>query len=582
MTGGPSPQDRRRLNRLLDPVIADAACVGAARARRIAEECGPGVTEQDVVAALQARDVRVAELPALPAAAPVGLPAGLLGQVQELRFRLSIEVVFGNELSFGFRVLDGVQLDNGRRLDPHAVTEAARQAVDLPDGPDRALREAVLADLSVAAAAPGALDAIVLWEVVGPLRELRRDGFTQMALAKQAANLGLTREEADLIAAAVAEEVESSDEGYGPAEDGEPTAAPLVENPAGAIGTAPPVTGDSRGPATPASPRPSIAPKPTAVVDLRVRPGRHGYLNLSWTPPIAGVLALRRASRAPRWAQGTVISSAEMTAHGTTEPTAGAVPLPGGRVRREVMAPDEPFYLTALTVAGRDAVVGVTVQLTAATPVRELAVRRFRCEARLSWVWPDDAVSAVVSWRPDGGAAAASEGPNVAESVRCSRRAYQDGGGLSVPVGHLAVTIEVRAAYGYDDAQVLAPPVEVRLEALGVPVSYRIRRRPWTLPPPLGRRRYEVVLTAAAACDLPDLVVVEGRTRLRPEAPEQGVPVATQPRRSVEAGEPVLLSVDPTSPGPSWLVCFVDPQPLGDGDAGIILEPPPVPEQRRR
>jgi hypothetical protein len=141
------------------------------------------------------------------------------------------------------------------------------------------------------------------------------------------------------------------------------------------------------------------------------------------------------------------------------------------------------------------------------------------------------------------------------------------------------MVIGVRAIYGDPQGRARGPSVQITVSPLGVPVRYRIHRPAWTLPPPLGPRRYDVELTAAYPCELPDLVVVESRNRTQPSAPHQGTLVARVKRRALAAGEPVYVEIKLDPPGPSWLQCFVDPDRRGKDEASIVLQPPPVQQQ---
>jgi hypothetical protein len=246
-------------------------------------------------------------------------------------------------------------------------------------------------------------------------------------------------------------------------------------------------------------------------------------------------------------------------------------------MRRDVAVPAEVVHLTAFAVtdAGK-VVVGDTVVLTDAAPVEELRIRRFGSQARLRWVWPDGAVSAVVTWTPEKRADGWQE---PARTVRCTRRAFFDGGGFRLDVGHGGGVFAVRAGYGYEAAQVLAPPVEVELTGEGVRASWSLRRRPGSVP--LLTRHYELLVSVELGCVLPDLVVVEGRRRLPPTSVDEGTPVVTLPSRAVDAGETVVVgAVEPPGRGPSWLVCFADPASSA-GDE-IVLVPPPTREMWRR
>jgi hypothetical protein len=264
-----------------------------------------------------------------------------------------------------------------------------------------------------------------------------------------------------------------------------------------------------------------------------------------------------------------------MRQHGTGEPTVGAVPTRDGRMRRDISVPAEITHLTALAVTPSGAVVGDTVVLSDAAPIGDLRVLRFGPELRARFEWPQGAVVAVASWTP---AAASDRDPEVL-MVRCSRRAFFDGRGLILRPGYGAGTLAVRAAYGYEPAEVLALPVEVAVPSDGVPVHYRIRPRPGAVR--FLSRRCEVVVCAESACALPRLLVVEARGRLPPAGPHDGKVIASEPGRRVEAGEAVVIPVDPAGRRASWVVCFVDADDSGESDP-IVLVPPPTPELWRR
>jgi hypothetical protein len=229
-----------------------------------------------------------------------------------------------------------------------------------------------------------------------------------------------------------------------------------------------------------------------------------------------------------------------------------------------------------MTLTGEGAVVGQTVEVSAAAPVRDLSAIRFQEEVRLRWIWPDSATAALVAWWP----LQADHGKPTGSRL-CSRREFFAEGGFSARIGHTAVVVEVSAVYGDPRGQARGPSVQITVPPLGVPVRYRIRRA-WKFPPPLGPRRYDVELTAAYPCELPDLVVVESRNQTQPSAPDQGTLVARVERQALAADEPVCVKVRLDQPGPSWLQCFVDPDRRSQDEASIVLHPPPVRQQRVR
>jgi hypothetical protein len=290
--------ERRQLNRLVAEVAAGAGCVGYDTLDRLARQCGAGVTEDDVRAALTAQDVVVADLPELPARAPRALSRRLLDSVAELRLQLSIEVVFGSALAYGFSLLDGVRVGEVRRLDRQSLDEAALQADRLPDGADRALRQTIITELTQAAAEEGTLDAIVLWEVLTQLRRYLDGSFSQRALAQQATRLGLVRHDAERLAAALVTEFESGSEPVTPVPHPIPDDAPAdsPEQPASPTEIPQPVT-DPRGRGTPdragdiTAGRAGEAPAATPVRNLSALRFQE-QVRLSWIWPQGATAAL--------------------------------------------------------------------------------------------------------------------------------------------------------------------------------------------------------------------------------------------------------------------------------------------------
>jgi hypothetical protein len=518
---------------------------------RLRAVAGPDVTAAEARGALERRGVRVAELPQLPVK-----PPGALGPHPEfadllprLGRKLSIELVFGSALKRGFRVLAGLRLEDGRRLDRAVIDEASRQA---PAGAMHDDWSRVLSILADAADEPGALDDIALWEVVEVLRPLARLGYSQRALTEQAARLALERGEAEVLAAAVAEEHELLETGD--------LAAPAVTEP-----SAPAVY-------QPTVPDPGIAPGPAAdgpvtldpplqpVTDLQVRTirSRTDIVQLSWSPPPAGLVSMRIAADPPPWREGTAISIGDVDGYGSPLGVTG-LPGPDRKMTHELMLPPARAFVTAVTVLGPAAAVGRTVEVTRGAPVRGLSARRFGEEVRLTWTWPEEAIAARVAWQPS---AVTSGAPARREERTCTRRAYEAEGGFSAVMGYPAQHVAVWVVLaGADEKQVTAP-AELVVPGAGVPVYYDVRRVPGfggLVSLIRRRRRRQVRVRATSACDLPDLVVVESRNPVIPLGPQHGQTVDRIPGRRLEPGTPLEHVVELGADGPSWVACFVDP-----------------------
>ena len=193
-----------RLTRLAEAEAGAATHVGPATVRRLYGALDGAVSEADISAALGRAGVRVVgEFPKLPRV-PHPKQADLARYVTQLGARVSAAVVFGDAVGRGFAILDGFRLADGRVLEETAIAEAGHRIAQLSHAdPAKAPSDNVLAILRAAARKPGDLDALLLSEIVEPLRALARTGFKQRAVATLAQELGLAEEEAGLIAAAI-------------------------------------------------------------------------------------------------------------------------------------------------------------------------------------------------------------------------------------------------------------------------------------------------------------------------------------------------------------------------------------------
>ena len=153
---------------------------------------------------------------------------------------------------------------------------------------------------------------------------------------------------------------------------------------------------------------------------------------------------------------------------------------------------------------------------------------------QLAWVWPRDATDALVRW-PGG-------------EPRCSRRVYDDEGGVTITVGPAETFIEVRAVYPHPGGRLTAPAALVRVPGRGVAVSYRIRRAG-----PLRPRQRIVEFTPERPTRLPaaragaDHRPVR-RPTTRPEA-RRSARIEPQP---IAPGQPVTITVELPKGRPGW------------------------------
>lgn len=315
-------------------------------------------------------------------------------------------------------------------------------------------------------------------------------------------------------------------------------------------------------------------PRPEAVTDLDVTGPVEGAVVARWTPPPYGQVRLAIGGKPPPWAAGTLLRPGETA----RLPVIKGAPRrgPDGREALEVRLPPGHHYLLALTM-GRDvSVVGQVTEVRLAETVRDLTARRMHDDVRLGWVWPSGATDALVRW-PGG-------------EHRCSRRVYDDEGGVAITTGPGETVIEVRALFplpggspsgqpsdqpsGQPSGRFSAPAARVRVPARGVAVHYRIRRASRWHP-----RQRLIELSAERETRLPALVVVQSVGPYAPDDPAEGETVHRAGPQPIAPGQPVTIAVEVTA-RPVWLACFADPG--NPGQDPILLFPPPAEEMRVR
>jgi hypothetical protein len=266
------------------------------------------------------------------------------------------------------------------------------------------------------------------------------------------------------------------------------------------------------------------------------------------------------ADKPPRWPLGASL---------TAEEVAGLRQVPGiprrGPDDREILdlsVPPGRHYLVALTAGGRSVVVGDSAEVGLAEPFRDLSALRLGDVVRLSWIWPDDATDAVVRW-PGG-------------THSCSRRVYEDEGGVTVSVGSAAAVIEVVAVYSHPDGELIAPAARVSVPGRGISLNYRIHRASRMHP-----RQRVVEIAAEQPVTLPALVVVRATGPYAPDDPAEGETLTRIEPQPITPDQPVRVTVE-LPKGQAWLACFVDPGTVPDGAPRVLLFPPATQEMRIR
>jgi hypothetical protein len=302
----------------------------------------------------------------------------------------------------------------------------------------------------------------------------------------------------------------------------------------------------------------------TAVNDLEVaeRLLDNGMaVDAVWTPPAGGAVSIHLSDVPPAWPRGATVPPAELAVFARPLPGVPE-PLADRRVRLPVPPVHGRRFLTAATVGGNGAVIGNTVELDLLEPVGGLTAERLDDVVRLSWVWPAHSTAARVRWWPVGRPGA------VLGERRCLRHVYAEEGGFQASVGTWAVTVSVQALLDERTGGLGSAPALLDVPALATVVRYSIRRGGFT-----RRGRATVVLSATAACELPELLVVQRAGAIMPLGAGDGEVIARVPAQTLRPESPLSVELSLRAVrGPSWLACF----PVAGSGAEVTLVPPPV------
>ncbi|WP_444962816.1 hypothetical protein [Nocardiopsis sp. M1B1] len=303
---------------------------------------------------------------------------------------------------------------------------------------------------------------------------------------------------------------------------------------------------------------------PTGVPGTPGTTGNRGSAAHAGTQGVPGAPA---AGAAPwnRGATATAVPGNRMTA--AEEQGAHQAQAPREERERVAFTLDSGTnHVLAVTVAGDQAVVGVSVRVTAAPPVEGLRAERFDTSVRLGWTWPEDACAAIISWRPEERGTETWTGGQL----RCTRRQYSSDGGFETLMGPESVRVDVRAVVPFEGGEAVSSAASVTVPGRAV-LDYRVESAG------LLRRDRVVHLVAEEDCTMPEVVVVYADGPVQPHAADQGTVLAILPAQHLSAGEWVSVRVrPPRGTGQGWLMCF----PADDDGRGVRLRQPPVRELR--
>ncbi len=201
-------EDRAQAQEHLDARSRDLAAMtevaGADTLDALRAETGWLLPDGDVRAALRRHGVTIAdELWGLPPR-PDQHCRSLAEPLRTLGLTLVAAAVFDAEtVRGGFRLRHGFRLDSGAQLSAAVIDQKKQRLARSPLGTRKTAMENVLTTLQAAAAKPGGLDQLLLWQLIDVLEARLVADYLPVSLARAARELGLDPAEAPMLGLAV-------------------------------------------------------------------------------------------------------------------------------------------------------------------------------------------------------------------------------------------------------------------------------------------------------------------------------------------------------------------------------------------
>ena len=201
-------EDRARALEHLETRASDLAAMtevaGPDMLDALRAETGWLLPDGDVRVAVRRHGVSIAdELWKLPPR-PDTHCRGLAEPLMTLGLTLVAEAVFDAEtVRGGFRLRNGFRLNSGAQLTAAVIDQKKQRMARSPLGTRKTAMENVLTTLQAAAAQPGGLDQLLLWQLIDALEARLAAGYLPVSLTRAARELGLDPVEAPMLALAV-------------------------------------------------------------------------------------------------------------------------------------------------------------------------------------------------------------------------------------------------------------------------------------------------------------------------------------------------------------------------------------------
>jgi hypothetical protein len=201
-------EDRARASEHLETRARDLAAMteiaGPEMLDALRAETGWLLPDGDVRAAVRRHGVSIADEPWELPPRPDRHYRGLAQQLTTLGLTLAAEAVFDAEtVRGGFRLRNGFRLNSGDHLSAAVIDQKKQRLARSRLGTRKTAMETVLTTLQAAAAQPGGLDQLLLWQLIDTMEARLAAGHVPVSLARAARDLGLDPAEASMLALAI-------------------------------------------------------------------------------------------------------------------------------------------------------------------------------------------------------------------------------------------------------------------------------------------------------------------------------------------------------------------------------------------
>jgi len=312
-----------------------------------------------------------------------------------------------------------------------------------------------------------------------------------------------------------------------------------------------------------ATPRSQARP----IESLRARAsssGKDSNVAISWRQIDSSEVRIRRSESPAPWAYGAWIEAEEFTRFG--QEITGRFERSRGETTLHARLPEgRVHHLTPFSVGGTGIVVGNATTVGVTESVHNLQATQFTDFVKLTWLWPDGAGIAEVSWERS------SDDPNAVGMEKVKKSEYERDGGFNVPIAPGRTEVQVRALMQVQGATFGSAPTHLTIDiaTTQAKIEYELNRGPRLGP--WGGRALTPTFRSASSVQSAKVVIIASNGPVLPISPDSGVLLAEieLSLTSNKVFTASTISIPKSVSRPFWVRCFAL-------DEGVELVDPPL------